>query len=70
MAHAGNTFTITQYMLMELMITFYNLTNYIHTPCTYIRQSGDGHLPSSSNGDGMIYLAQNNDFVIYTNLTQ
>ena len=36
----------------------------------YIGQSGDGDSPSSSNGDGIIYLAQDNVFVIYTNVTQ
>ena len=35
-----------------------------------IGQSGDEHLPTSSNGDGMIYLAQGGDFVLYTNAAQ
>ena len=36
----------------------------------YIGPSGDGQLPYSSNGDGIIYFAQDDAFVIYTNSTR
>ena len=64
----GNTFTITQNanVANDNLIQFNKL--YGHT--MYFGQSGDLHIPYSPNGDGMIYRAQDNDFVIYTNSAQ
>ena len=64
----GNSFIITQSAnrTSDNLIQFNKL--YGHT--MFIGQSGDGHLPYSSNGDGMIYLAQDDDFVIYMNAVQ
>ena len=60
----------TSFKLIKLtmwrMITLYSWTKYTQT--MYIGQSGDQHLPYSSNGDGTIYLAQDDDFVIHTNI--